>query len=146
MRKVLLAGVATADDPSLFDLLVRTGQYFHGRAAYSQAAPLLRDALANCEKTLGPEHRDTGGSLNNLANVLRAHHPHVSCVSRQRSGSRLSRLFTAAALQDLHAARHHTRTKRARRRAISQHTATALAEPFIALAVEALAQTWPCQR
>jgi len=61
-----------ADDPSVFHLLGRTGEYFHGRAAYSQAAPLLRDALAICEKTLGPEHRDTAGSLNNLANVLRA--------------------------------------------------------------------------
>jgi tetratricopeptide (TPR) repeat protein len=61
-----------ADDPSVFHLLGRTGEYFHGRAAYSQAAPLLRDALAICEKTLGPEHHDTAGSLNNLANVLRA--------------------------------------------------------------------------
>ena len=61
-----------ADDPSVFHLLGRTGEYFHGRAAYSQAAPLLRDALAICEKTLGPEHRDTANSLNNLANVLRA--------------------------------------------------------------------------
>ena len=61
-----------ADDPSVFRLLGRIGEYFHGRAAYSQAAPLLRDALANCEKTLGPEHRDTAGSLNKLANVLRA--------------------------------------------------------------------------
>ncbi len=61
-----------ADDASVFHLLGRTGEYFHGRAAYSQAAPLLRDALAICEKTLGPEHRDTAGSLNNLANVLRA--------------------------------------------------------------------------
>jgi tetratricopeptide (TPR) repeat protein len=61
-----------ADDPSVFHLLGRTGEYFHGRAAYSQAAPLLRDALAICEKTLGPEHRGTAGSLNNLANVLRA--------------------------------------------------------------------------
>src|SRR5919201_795225 len=61
-----------ADDPSVFHLLGLTGEYFHGRAAYSQAAPLLRDALANCEKTLGPEHRDTAGSLNKLANVLRA--------------------------------------------------------------------------
>src|SRR5207237_1249078 len=58
--------------PSVFHLLGRTGEYFHGRATYSQAAPLLRDALANCEKTLGPEHRDTAGSLNKLANVLRA--------------------------------------------------------------------------
>jgi tetratricopeptide (TPR) repeat protein len=61
-----------ADDASVFHLLGRTGEYFHGRAAYSQAAPLLRDALAICEKTLGPEHRDTAGSLNNLAGLLQA--------------------------------------------------------------------------
>src|SRR5204863_532797 len=59
-----------ADDPSVFHLLGRTGKYLHGCAAYSQAAPLLRDALANCEKTLGPEHRDTAESLNNLAVLL----------------------------------------------------------------------------
>ena len=48
----------------------RAGSYFHGRAAYSQAAPLLRDALAIREKTLGPEHPETGRSLNNLALLL----------------------------------------------------------------------------
>jgi tetratricopeptide (TPR) repeat protein len=61
-----------ADDASVFHLLGRTGEYFHGRAAYSQAAPLLRDALAISVKVLGPEHPDTAISLNNLANVLRA--------------------------------------------------------------------------
>jgi tetratricopeptide (TPR) repeat protein len=61
-----------ADDASVFHLLGRTGEYFHGRAAYSQAAPLLRDALAISLKVLGPEHPDTAISLNNLANVLRA--------------------------------------------------------------------------
>jgi tetratricopeptide (TPR) repeat protein len=61
-----------ADDASVFHLLGRTGEYFHGRAAYSQAAPLLRDALAFSVKVLGPEHPDTAISLNNLANVLRA--------------------------------------------------------------------------
>ena len=61
-----------ADDASVFHLLGRTGEYFHGRAAYSQAAPLLRDALAISEKMLGPEHPDTTIILNNLANVLRA--------------------------------------------------------------------------
>jgi tetratricopeptide (TPR) repeat protein len=61
-----------ADDASVFHLLGRTSEYFHGRAAYSQAAPLLRDALAISVKVLGPEHPDTAISLNNLANVLRA--------------------------------------------------------------------------
>ena len=61
-----------ADDASVFHLLGRTGEYFHGRAAYSQAAPLLRDALAISVKVLGPEHPDTAISLTNLANVLRA--------------------------------------------------------------------------
>src|SRR5262249_11663342 len=40
------------DDASVSDLLGRAGGYFLGRAAYSQAASLLRDALAICEKTL----------------------------------------------------------------------------------------------
>jgi tetratricopeptide (TPR) repeat protein len=61
-----------ADDPSLFHLLGRAGEYFHGRAAYSEAAPLLRDALAISVNVLGPDHPDTAISLNNLANVLRA--------------------------------------------------------------------------
>ena len=53
------------------ELLDRAGSYFHGRAAYSQAAPLFRDALAICEKALGPEHPDTATSLNNLALLLK---------------------------------------------------------------------------
>jgi tetratricopeptide (TPR) repeat protein len=52
------------------NLLNRVGSYFHGRAAYSQAEPLLRDALAIREKVLGPEHSETATSLNNLANLL----------------------------------------------------------------------------
>jgi tetratricopeptide (TPR) repeat protein len=53
------------------DLLNRAGRYFLGRGAYSQAAPLLRDALAIDEKVLGPEHPYTGASLNNLALLLK---------------------------------------------------------------------------
>jgi tetratricopeptide (TPR) repeat protein len=53
-------------------LLALAGGYFLGRAAYSEAAPLLRDALAIREKTLGPEHPDTAESLNNLAHLLQA--------------------------------------------------------------------------
>jgi tetratricopeptide (TPR) repeat protein len=58
-----------ADCPKL---LTRAGEYFLGRAAYFQAAPLLRDVLAIREKTLGPEHPDTAESLNNLAHLLQA--------------------------------------------------------------------------
>jgi tetratricopeptide (TPR) repeat protein len=60
------------DDASVSELLGRAGSYFHGRAAYSQAAPLLRDTLAMREKALGPEHPDTATSLNNLALLLKA--------------------------------------------------------------------------
>jgi tetratricopeptide (TPR) repeat protein len=52
-------------------LLNCVGTYFHGRAAYSQAAQLYRNALAVREETLGPEHPDTAESLNNLAVLLR---------------------------------------------------------------------------
>jgi tetratricopeptide (TPR) repeat protein len=51
-------------------LLNDAGSYFHGRGAYSQAAPLLRDALTMREKVLGPEHPATATSLNNLAGLL----------------------------------------------------------------------------
>jgi TolB-like protein/class 3 adenylate cyclase/Flp pilus assembly protein TadD len=53
------------------ELLDRAGGYFHGRAAHSQAARLLRDALAIRESALGAEHPDTATSLNNLADLLR---------------------------------------------------------------------------
>src|SRR5262245_56596747 len=58
------------DDASVSELLGRAGGYFYGRAAYSQAAPLLRDALAIHEKTIGPEHPRTATSLHNLAALL----------------------------------------------------------------------------
>jgi tetratricopeptide (TPR) repeat protein len=62
------AGSQIAD---LAKLLDRAGTYFHhGRVAYSQAFQLLRDALAIREKALGPEHLDTGASLDNLALLL----------------------------------------------------------------------------
>ena len=67
----LLARRGPGDAP-VSHLFNRAGSYFHGRAAYSQAAPLLRDALAISVKVLGPEHPDTAISLTNLANVLRA--------------------------------------------------------------------------
>src|SRR5262249_23790594 len=51
-------------------LLERAAGYFLRRAAYSQAAKLFRDALAIKEKTLGPEHPETGASVNDLAVLL----------------------------------------------------------------------------
>jgi tetratricopeptide (TPR) repeat protein len=59
------------DDTSVSTLLRRAGSYFHGRGVYSQPAPLLRDALAMQEKTLGPEHRQTAANLSNLGLLLR---------------------------------------------------------------------------
>jgi tetratricopeptide (TPR) repeat protein len=60
-----------ADDASVSELLNRAGAYFLGRAAHSQAAVLLRDALAMREKALGPEHPNTAMSLNNLGYLLK---------------------------------------------------------------------------
>jgi tetratricopeptide (TPR) repeat protein len=51
-------------------LLHSAGLYFQRRAAYSQAVPLFRDALATREKMLGPEHPDTATTLNNLARLF----------------------------------------------------------------------------
>src|SRR5262249_14689793 len=63
------AALEVADWPKL---LVQAGEYFGGRAAYSQAAPLFRDALAIGKKPFGPEHPDTATSLNKLARPLQA--------------------------------------------------------------------------
>jgi tetratricopeptide (TPR) repeat protein len=52
-------------------LLFKAGSYFHARALYAAARPLLERALAIREKVLGPEHTDTAISLNNLASLLR---------------------------------------------------------------------------
>lgn len=49
----------------------RAGAYLHGRGAYADAEPLLREALAIHEKSLGREHPDIGIRLNDLANLLR---------------------------------------------------------------------------
>jgi len=58
------------EDASVSELLGRAGTHFLGRAAYSQAAPLLRDALTMGEKVLGPEHPLTATNLNNLGRLL----------------------------------------------------------------------------
>jgi hypothetical protein len=51
-------------------LLNRTAGYFYARAALSEGRPLLEHALAIREKVLGPEHPDTGQSLNDLGMTL----------------------------------------------------------------------------
>jgi len=61
---------ATSDIADWSKLLGLAGGYFLGRAAYSQAEPLLRDALAIREKTLGPEHSLTAEGLDGLAVLL----------------------------------------------------------------------------
>jgi tetratricopeptide (TPR) repeat protein len=53
-------------------LLDRAGNYFRGRAAYSQARPLFERALAIREKVLDPDHPQTAASLNSLALLLDA--------------------------------------------------------------------------
>ena len=52
------------------DLMRRAGNYFHWRASYAEAAPLLNDALAIYEKTLGPDHPLTAKCLTDLAGLL----------------------------------------------------------------------------
>jgi hypothetical protein len=54
------------------DLLKSAGGYFHGRAVYSEARPLLERALEIGEKALGPEHPDTAWALSDLAVLLQA--------------------------------------------------------------------------
>lgn len=48
-------------------LLAMTGSYLRERCFYSQAEPLLQQALAIRQQILGPEHPDTAQSLNSLA-------------------------------------------------------------------------------
>jgi tetratricopeptide (TPR) repeat protein len=52
------------------DLLHRAGAYFHGRAAFSGARPLLERALEIRQKVFGPEDIHTAQSLNSLAILL----------------------------------------------------------------------------
>jgi tetratricopeptide (TPR) repeat protein len=69
---VLALREAYPEDVSAYwpGLLNCVGSFFHGRAAYSQAAELFRNALAICEKAFGPEHPHTATNLNNLALLL----------------------------------------------------------------------------
>jgi tetratricopeptide (TPR) repeat protein len=55
------------------NLLIKAGNYCHGRAAYSEGRLLFERALAIREKVLGPEHPDTATSLNNLALLLKSY-------------------------------------------------------------------------
>ncbi len=70
----LIAGCETetadAANSKCADLLSRAGSYFHGRAVYSSARPLMERGLAIYEKALGPEHSETAASLNNLGILL----------------------------------------------------------------------------
>jgi tetratricopeptide (TPR) repeat protein len=61
----------TGVDAERANLLFWSGNFLHGRAAYSAARPLLERALAIWEKVHGPEHRDMAPRLNNLAVLLK---------------------------------------------------------------------------
>jgi len=63
--------VSAAASAECVELLNHAGEYFHGRVAYMGARPLYERALAIREKALGPDHRDTAESLNNLALLLK---------------------------------------------------------------------------
>ncbi len=52
--------------PEVAALLNRAGLYLTHRAVYEQALPLLQQALAIREETLGPNHPDVAESLNTL--------------------------------------------------------------------------------
>jgi tetratricopeptide (TPR) repeat protein len=70
---VLAPGEGYPDTPKIAEwglLVAHAGGYLHRRAAFSQAAHLYRDAIAVCEKALGPEHIVTGTNLGGLALVL----------------------------------------------------------------------------
>jgi hypothetical protein len=64
------------------ELLNRAASYFHGRTAYSEGRSLIERALAIREKALGPEHPDTGISLNNLALVRPGRPNHGAALTK----------------------------------------------------------------
>ncbi|MFL5591897.1 MAG: FxSxx-COOH system tetratricopeptide repeat protein [Ktedonobacteraceae bacterium] len=55
--------------PEATQLLMQAGNYLEQSAQYAQADPLYQRALAISEKTLGPEHPDTGSTLHALAGL-----------------------------------------------------------------------------
>ncbi|HXZ88131.1 MAG TPA: FxSxx-COOH system tetratricopeptide repeat protein [Candidatus Binataceae bacterium] len=61
-----------ADQRELYKtLLQRAGAYLHGRGAYAEAEPLLRESLAIDEKSVGRDNTNFGVRLNDLANLVR---------------------------------------------------------------------------
>ena len=50
-------------------ILTVVGEYLYAGAAYGEAEPLLRRAIAAHEQTLGPEHPDLATPLHKLAHV-----------------------------------------------------------------------------
>jgi tetratricopeptide (TPR) repeat protein len=52
------------------ELMVRAGNYLHGRQAYARAEPLFQTALAIREREYGATHPETAAALNNLASLL----------------------------------------------------------------------------
>ncbi|MEM9817189.1 MAG: tetratricopeptide repeat protein [Cyanobacteria bacterium P01_D01_bin.6] len=52
-------------------LLARTGYYLNERTQYSEAEPLLQEALVMRKRLLGDEHPDVATSLNNLATLYK---------------------------------------------------------------------------
>jgi tetratricopeptide (TPR) repeat protein len=64
--------VALMGAEALANLLDRLAYYrYAGLGTYTQARPLIERTLEIREKALGPEHPDTAGSLNNLAELLK---------------------------------------------------------------------------
>ena len=61
---------ATGDSAQTFRYMKALGAFLRLCARYTAAEPLIRRALAICEKVLGPEHPDTASCLNDLAGLL----------------------------------------------------------------------------
>jgi tetratricopeptide (TPR) repeat protein len=57
--------------PEVGDLLTKAGWYLREQEQYTQAAPLLQQALTIAERSLGSEHSYLGVILNNLASLYR---------------------------------------------------------------------------
>jgi serine/threonine protein kinase len=77
---------AFADQPEVQAAILDTiGETFRSLGAYAKAEPIHRHALENRSKALGPEHRDTLHSMNNLGLVLsvRGKSDEAAAVHRQ---------------------------------------------------------------
>jgi tetratricopeptide (TPR) repeat protein len=62
-------------------LLGNAGSYLHGRAAFAEAEPLIREALAISKEAFGPEHTTYAIHLTNLGNLLRETGRHTEAES-----------------------------------------------------------------